>query len=284
MKVDLIKPIGHCFGVIKAIELAKQVRRDYPKQHIYVFGFLVHNEDVTKELNNEGIETIDVSNINPLERLKGFDKDDIVIFTAHGHPKAYEDVLNEREIKFFDASCPKVLKSFELIKNADEVIYIGKMNHPEAMAALTMSDNVHFYDIKSGLDYSKVKSENPLVLNQTTLSFLELKSIHEDIKKHLPNARIEDEICDATLLRQKAIMNLEDDIDLVVVVGSKMSSNTNKLYEVAKEANSTKTVIFAENIRDLKGFSLDFNHAAIIGGTSTPLSVISEIRDYLERL
>lgn len=284
MRVDLIKPIGHCFGVIKAIELAKQVRRDYPHQHIYVFGFLVHNEDVTRELYKEGIETIDVSNIDSLKRLREFDKDDIVIFTAHGHPKIYEGVLNERKIKFFDASCPKVLKSFELIRNADEVIYIGKMNHPEAMAALTMSDNVHFYDINRGLDYSKVKSNRPLVLNQTTLSFLELKGIHEDIKNHFPEAVIEDEICDATLLRQKAIMNLDNDIDLVVVVGSKMSSNTNKLYEVAKEANPSKTIIFVENIRDLEGFSLDFNHSAIIGGTSTPLSVINEIKEYLERL
>ena len=79
-------------------------------------------------------------------------------------------------------------------------------------------------------------------------------------------------------------MNLDDDIDLVIIVGSKMSSNTNKLYEVAKKANPSKKVIFAENIRDLGGFSLDFKHSAIAGGTSTPLSVINEIKEYLERL
>ncbi len=284
MKVELIKPIGHCFGVIKAIELAKQVRKDFPEKKVYVFGFLVHNEDVTNELKEEGIETIDITNINPLERLEEFSENDIVIFTAHGHPKSYEDVLNKRGVKYLDASCPKVLKSFEMIQRAKETIYIGKDKHPETVAALTKSDNVHLYDIKGGFDYSKVTSDNPIVLNQTTLSFLELKEIHEDIKRHLPNSRIENEICDATLLRQKAIINLKDDIDLIVIVGSKMSSNTNKLFEVAKKDHPSKKVIFVENIRDLGAFSSNYRHAAIVGGTSTPLSTINKIKEYLERL
>lgn len=284
MRVDLVKPIGHCYGVINAIELAKKVANTHKDKNIYIFGFLVHNDDVIEELESLNIKTVDITDVDPLKKLEEFNKDDIVIFTAHGHPYSYEEVLNKRGVKYYDASCPKVLQSFELIKKANETIYIGKNNHPETKAALTMSNNVHLYDINNGLDYQVVKSESPLVLNQTTLSFLELKDIHQDIKEHFPKAQIIDEICNATLLRQKAIQELNDDVDLIVIAGSKRSSNTNKLYEVASSSHPLKKVIFVENKEDLMSTSLNYKHAVIAGGTSTPITIIREIKEYLERL
>ena len=129
--VTLLKPIGHCFGVIKAIELAKDVANQYKDKHIFVFGLLVHNEEVIKYLDSLGIKTVDTSIDNPLDLLKKFTKEDIVIFTAHGHPKTYEEVLNSRGVTFFDATCTKVKECFNQIKEAEEVIYIGKLHHPE---------------------------------------------------------------------------------------------------------------------------------------------------------
>ena len=175
--VTLLKPIGHCFGVIKAIELAREISSKYKDKQIYVFGLLVHNEEVTEYLSSLGVKTVDTSIDNPLNLLKKFTKDDIVIFTAHGHPQVYEDILNSNGVTFFDATCSKVKECFNQIKEADEVIYIGKAHHPETEAALTMNKNAHLYDIKEGLDYSLIKSHDPLVINQTTLSFLELENI-----------------------------------------------------------------------------------------------------------
>ena len=96
--VTLLKPIGHCFGVIKAFEIAKKTKALYLDKNIYVFGLLVHNEEVNDYLNKLGIKTIDTSSY-PLKLLKSFTKDDIVIFTAHGHPLEYEEILKNNNAK-----------------------------------------------------------------------------------------------------------------------------------------------------------------------------------------
>lgn len=282
MQVKIVKPIGHCFGVINAINLAKEIRNKYLDKNVYVFGMLVHNEEVLSDLEKLNIKTVNFTKENANELLSKFTTNDVVIFSAHGHDKKYEEILKNNNVTYFDATCERVKKSFELIKQSHEIIYIGKKNHPEANAALSMNENTHFYDINNDFDFTKVQSENPVVINQTTLSFLELEEIHQNILNHLPNANILDEICDATLLRQLAVKNLENEIDLILIIGSKNSSNTRKLYEVAKSVHLSKTVHFIENIADLDGISLDFNHAALISGTSTPLNLILKIQEYLE--
>ena len=282
--IKLLKPIAHCYGVINAIELAKKVASEHKDKNIYVFGLLVHNDEVTKSLLDLGIKTVDLTNVDPLARLKEFNKDDIVIFTAHGHPFRYESILKENGITYYDATCPKVKECFDIIKKNKETIYIGKKNHPEANAALTMNEHVLFYDINEKFDYSLVKTTNPLVINQTTLSFLELEDIHKDIKNHLPNAEIVDEICNATLLRQKAINELGDSVDAIFIVGSKKSSNTLKLFEVAKNRHPNKKIYFIENIDEVKKMEVNFVNAVIASGTSTPLDTINQIKEYLESL
>lgn len=281
--IELLEPIGHCFGVINAIELAKRTAKQFPNNKIYVFGLLVHNDEVTKELDVLGITTIDLTSIDPIERLKLFKNDEIVIFTAHGHPEKYEHILKENNVTFIDATCGRVKRCFSLIKKAEHVIYIGKNNHPEAVAALTMNDHMYFYDINKKFDYEQVATDKPLVINQTTLSFLELKTIHEEIKKHIPNAEIVDEICNATLLRQQEIMNLNDDVDTIIIVGSKKSSNTMKLYELAFSVHPNKQIYLWENITDCQNSNIKFNHAVITSGTSTPITTINEIKKCLER-
>ena len=280
--ITLLKPIAHCYGVINAIELAKKVAKEHKDKNIYVFGFLVHNEEVINELLNDHIKTIDLTNKNPLEELEKFTKNDIVIFTAHGHPEAYEKVLNKRDVLYFDATCPKVKECFNLIKNSQETIYIGKKNHPEANAALTMNDNVRFYDINEKFDYSAVETPNPLVINQTTLSFLELEDIYQEIKQRLPSANIEDEICDATLLRQKAIIGLGDEWDTILIVGSRKSSNTMKLFEAASKAHPNKKVYLVSDLDDLKKMNISYVNLVIASGTSTPYQTIAKIKEYLE--
>ena len=282
--VDIIKPIGQCYGVNNAIQIAKQAAVDNPNKRVNIFGLLVHNNDVKKELEGLNIKTIEVEDGEEINILKSFKKDDLVIFTAHGHPKKYEEILNNLGVRFIDTTCPIVQKSFDLIKQAKETIYIGKNGHPETKAALTMNEQVHLYDINSGIDFSKILTNDPLVINQTTLSFLELEEIHKDIKKHIENAQILDEICNVTMLRQKAIRNISNDVEVIIVVGSKKSSNTLKLFEVAKNFHIGKHILFVENVNELNEDLSKYNRFAITGGTSTPLSKIEEIKRYLEAL
>ena len=282
MAVTLLKPIGHCFGVLKAIEIAKETKQKYQDKNVYVFGLLVHNEEVVKELENNGIKTIEMNEENALDLLNKFNKNDVVIFTAHGHPEAYENVLKNNGVTYVDATCKRVKDCFKVIKSAEEVIYIGKSHHPETVAALTMNDNTHLYDISSGFDYSVLKSDHPLVINQTTLSFLELGNIHQEIRSKLPNAIFHDEICDATLLRQHAIMKISDDIDTIIIVGSKRSSNTMKLYDIAKKSHPDKQIILIADIEELTKLNIKFKNASIASGTSTPYQTIAKIKEYLE--
>ena len=279
--ITLLKPIGHCFGVLKAIEIAKETKKKYVNKNIYVFGLLVHNEEVVKELEDNGIKTIEMNENNALELLKKFTPNDVVIFTAHGHPLIYEEILKRNNVSYVDATCKKVKDCFNVIKEADEVIYIGKSHHPETVAALTMNPKAHLYDINSGLDYSLIESEHPLVINQTTLSFLELEKIHQEIKNKLPGAIFNDEICNATLLRQRAIQELNDDIDTIIIVGSKKSSNTMKLYEIANNVHQNKQIILVNNVDELKDMNLEMHNVVIASGTSTSIETINKIKDYL---
>ena len=279
--ITMLKPIGHCFGVLKAIEIAKETKEKYRDKNVYVFGLLVHNEEVVKSLENEGIKTIEMNEGNALDLLNKFNKNDVVIFTAHGHPESYENILKNNGVTYVDATCKKVKDCFNVIRDAEEVIYIGKSHHPETVAALTMNKNTHLYDITSGLNFNELQTNHPLVINQTTLSFLELENIHQDIKDRLPNAIFYDEICDATLLRQRAIKNIDDDVDTIIIVGSKRSSNTMKLYDIAKSMHPNKQTILVNNVDELRQLDLNNKNIAVANGTSTSIETINSIKNYL---
>lgn len=285
MKVTLLKPIGFCQGVIKAISKAYQVKNANKDKNVFVLGKLVHNEKVIKDLESKGIFTLDVNSQDISEIIKKIDEDDIVILTAHGHSKNIEKLLDDRRIKYFDTTCEKVKENMRIIKDneANGIIYIGKKNHPETMASLSVSNNVFLYDINEGIDYSKVIFSSPIVINQTTLSFLEIRKIHLDILNHLPSALIYDEVCNATRLRQEMLLSKNEDYEIIFIVGSIHSSNTEQLYRIAKDRYKDSFVVKVNSLEDVKKLDLSNYHTCLIGsGTSTPLEIIEEIKDYLE--
>ena len=106
--IKLLKPIAHCYGVINAINLAKKVASEHKDKNIYVFGLLVQNEEVVKALEEINIKTIEMNEDNAIELLNKFTPNDIVIFTAHGHPQVYEEILNRNHVTYVDATCKKV--------------------------------------------------------------------------------------------------------------------------------------------------------------------------------
>lgn len=286
MNIKEIHPIGYCYGVINAINLAKKVREDNPCSPIYVFGMIVHNEAVAKELSDIGIVTIDTTGIDKISRLKEFKPGDIVIFTAHGHDESLDSILDDNNVTHYDAVCKIVKLNMSKIREAvdsnRDVIFIGKAGHPETEASISISPRVHLYDIKDGIDYSSI-GDNPLVTNQTTLSFLEIEHIHEDIRFNRPNADIIDEICSASRLRQQALANLNEEIDLCLIVGSIKSSNTNKLYEIALGKENIRKTLKINDVNDLRGIDLSNVHSVhIASGTSTNIKVVEDIKKYLE--
>lgn len=288
MKVDRLEPIGFCFGVKKALGKLKEIKNDYSNNQIYLFGPLIHNDLVMKELENEGIKVIDYKKENALELLNKFKSDEIVVFSAHGHDKKYEEVLTKNGVKFFDLTCDIIKKNLlNIIKNKEkEIIFIGDKNHHETIASLSYGKNIFLYDKKDGdFDYSQIKMKDPLVLNQTTLSFIELKKIFDDIKRNIPETIFTDELCNTARLRQEKTKSYNGDADLILVIGDKKSSNTTKLYELVNEFHKDKKILFLNSIEELKEHELKkYKKALLISGTSAPNSLVDQIEIYLKEI
>lgn len=283
MQIDILSPNGYCYGVKRAINLALDIKKENPNKKVYVLGMLVHNNYVCDFLLKNQIFTIDVPPNKYKEVLLKLKSDDIVIFTAHGHDIELDQIIKDKKIQSYDAICPMVKHNNDLIKNALEkgkkVIYIGQENHPEAIGALSMSNDIIFMTNKL-LDLSYYdKKLNYFVINQTTLNIEELKGIHKDLKSIFPNIEIADEICAATRLRQQTILQLTG-YDVLLVVGSLKSSNTNKLYDIATNKLLDISTFRIESLKDIPFNKLNKQQKiAITGGTSTPSKLLQLIKE-----
>ncbi|MCQ3035795.1 MAG: hypothetical protein MJ248_06260, partial [Bacilli bacterium] len=209
--------------------------------------------------------------------------------TAHGHELRVEEKLNELGIKYVDATCPKVLLAESKIKEAlsknHEIIFIGKKGHPEANAMISLSNKIHLYELGKVFDYTIVKDEKPVVISQTTFSKEEISETVNLIRENIPNVEVIDNVCNASLLRQKAVKDIPTDAEAIFVVGGPNSNNTKTLYNLAKQSHPCSKVELIENKDNLnKKDLLGLNCAYIVSGASTPRSVINELKEYLESI
>ena len=274
MKVEILQPKGYCAGVSNALKIAEQAKKDYPDKGIYVLGMLVHNDFVVNDLKAKGINNVlDIHDIP---------NGDVVIFSAHGHKEEYDAIAKEKNLIVYDSVCPKVLANIKLIKEnlaqGHQIIYIGQEGHPEAEACLSLNIKVILYHKNILKNYQLIFDKSPLVINQTTLNVLEIKDIHEEILKAIPEARIANEICASTRLRQYAIQNLPQDVDLIIVVGDQKSSNSRRLLEVAKQTHPTIQSIMIASEKELNmSLAANKNHIVISSGASTPECIIDAV-------
>ena len=284
MIVSLVKPQGFCSGVTKAVSIARKAKIDNPEKNVYVLGMLAHNQTLINDLTKEGIITF--SDIDEEKALDFLKTGDVIIFTAHGHDEKLEEKAKQKGLIIYDATCFKVKSNLnkikEEIKQGHQVIYIGQKGHKETNAALAISDNVSLYDTQLLINYYLITDKKPYVINQTTLNFYELNKYHQDILTHIPGARIENEICAATRLRQEAVTKIDSDTDLIVVVGDTKSSNSNKLFDIAKSYHNNALVIMVSDLKELQNQNIEGKKkAAVVSGASTPQYVVDEIYNYL---
>ena len=274
MKVEILNPKGYCAGVSHAISMAVTVKKENPDKGVYVLGMLVHNNFVVKELEQLGIKS--VNNINDIP------DGEIVIFSAHGHKEELDEIAKSKNLVIVDSVCPKVLTNIKLIKenllSGHQIIYIGQEGHPEAEACLSLSKKVILYSKNVLKNYQLLFDESPLVINQTTLNILDISDIHQEILRAIPKARIANEICGSTRLRQEAIQQIEKDVDLIIVVGDNKSSNTRRLLEVAKQTHPNVESLMISSASELAdSVWQNKNHIVISSGASTPLEIINEV-------
>lgn len=276
-----VKPQGYCGGVLKAIETAKNTRIQYPNKKITILGNLVHNQYVKKALQYYSIDTIEDKTKTRYELLDEI-KEGIVIFTAHGvSPKVYKKA-KDKGLILIDASCPFVLQTQKIVKKyLDEdytIFYIGKNKHPEAESIYTMSN--HVYLIEPHKDIPKINTSKIFVTNQTTMSIYELKDTFEKIKSLYPFAIFHDEICNATRVRQQAILNLKN-VDCLIVVGDPTSNNSQKLVDIGKKAG-IQDIFSIQTVQDIDKKDFEkYSTIAITSGASTPTYLTNQVKDYL---
>ena len=287
MKITLLEPYGYCVGVERAIKLAYETKNKNPNRRVVILGMLVHNNDALKELSKANIETIYQKDKSLEDLVDELSSDDIAILTAHGHSKAVENKLRIKGIAYVDATCPFVTATFRRIEEAasenHNILYIGKRNHPESNAALSISNNVKLVDIENPT--FEVKDFSPLVINQTTFSRREVDDIVKSIVKKYPNSTIFPSVCKASSDRQNAILSLDKNVELIYVVGGKNSNNTKTLANIARENCPSAKVLEIQNKDDInKRDLIGLSYIAIASGASTPKHISEEIKSYLESL
>ena len=285
MKVTILEPSGYCVGVERAINIAIKTKEEHPSSNVVVLGMLVHNEDSLRSLEKHGIKTIFKKDCSLEQLVDEIKEPSIVILTAHGHAISVEEKLIKNGHCIVDATCPFVKSSFESIfKSVNEgkpVLYIGVKNHPEAIASLSFSKDVHLVDYKEPI-IPELDKESPLVISQTTLSQYEVEEINKKIVEKYPKAAFLNGICNASTKRQETLMKLSDDVDLIYVVGGSNSNNSKTLFNLASKLYPNKKVKLIQNADDVnKKDLIGLSHVVISSGASTPKEVINEIKNKL---
>lgn len=283
MKVIPISPRGYCKGVVNAINIAKKQAH---KENVQILGMIVHNQYVVDALEKLGIKTIENNQKTRLEMLERINNG-TVVFTAHGVGDDVKEKAKAKNLNIIDATCPDVTKSHDLIRNylkdGYEILYIGKHGHPESEGARAIDyQKVHLITEKA--DIKKVKlGPKYVITNQTTMSLYDIFDICEYAKKIIPDLIIAEETCNATKVRQEAIKNMAQEIDVVFIVGDPHSNNTQKLAAIAKKLPN-KTVYLIETVKDIKPEMLkNKTVAGVSAGASTPTYLTNLVISYLKQ-
>ncbi len=281
-EILLAQPRGFCAGVDRAIEIVERALQQFGAP-IYVRHEIVHNAYVVNDLRTKGAIFI--------ENLEDVPTGNTLIFSAHGVSQAVRKEAEERGVTVFDATCPLVTKvHMEVVKmrrEGREIIMIGHDGHPEVEGTMGQSDD-GMYLVETVEDVSKLKVNNPEMLayvSQTTLSVDDTAEIIDALKLRFPmiSEPKKGDICYATTNRQEAVKFMAPQVELVIVVGSPNSSNSNRLREVAEKMGATAYMV--DNATQINPEWLqDVQRVGVTAGASAPEVLVEEVIARLREL
>lgn len=280
MQIILGKTAGFCFGVQNAVNKTLEAANNY--KTIQCLGELVHNTQVTEMLIKQGVEFIENIEVGNQK----------VIIRSHGVQKEIYEIAREKGIELIDLTCPKVLNVHKIAeKHANENWYIfltGQPEHPETIGTMSFcGENYSIIQDKDDVEdaiekFNKSDCENSLLISQTTYSLSAFEYISEIIKEKIPNIKIQNTICNATKLRQEETAEIAKQVELMIIIGSKHSSNSNKLYKVASKY--CKNTIFIETKHEIEmAYINKYSKIGMMAGASTPKQSIDEIVDIIKK-
>lgn len=272
MKLLFAKNIGFCFGVQNAVDIAQKAG------DAYTYGHIIHNEHVIEKLRKAGV--------NAVEELETLKSGDTLILRSHGAPKSVYEKAEKSGIKLIDATCPFVKKihniASEMSGKGYHIVIVGKASHPEVVGIQGWCGGCNVIDENSELS-PLLKYDKICVVAQTTLESEKFSDIIKKIVK-LPFKTVEifNTICYTTIRRQTEAMRLATVCDAVLVIGSKTSSNTNKLFAIC--AAECEHCYHVESAAELQ--NINFSPFAVVGitaGASTPSELIMEVKEYMSQ-
>jgi len=275
LKVFLAQPRGFCAGVERAIEIVERALKIYGPP-VYVRHEIVHNKRVVNNLSSKGAIFV--------QELDQIPPGAVTIFSAHGVAQKIEDTAKDRKLPILDATCPLVAKVHKegqrYSSKGYEVILIGHEGHPEVEGTMgRISGDV--YLVSNTEDVFKLKVRNPNKLSyisQTTLSVDDTKVVINALKRRFPSIEGPDvkDICYATQNRQSAVRDLVDHVNLILIVGAKNSSNSNRLRDLGEESGVDTYLIETADDLDRKWFD-NVESIGISSGASTPDELVKEV-------
>ncbi|MDC6484964.1 4-hydroxy-3-methylbut-2-enyl diphosphate reductase [Methylophilaceae bacterium] len=280
INLSLANPRGFCAGVDRAILIVEKALEKYGAP-VYVHHEVVHNKYVINDLNKKGAIFVD--------SLKDIPKTSHVIFSAHGVSKAIKKQAHDFNLIAIDATCPLVTKVHsevnKLSKKEHTIIMIGHKGHPEVDGTMGQIDEnsphseIHLVENIEGVEKLNFINSNSLsYVSQTTLSMDDTKKIIDSLKKKYPSISgpKNDDICYATQNRQEAVKKMLKQHDLIFVIGSKNSSNSNRLVEIAKE-RMVEAILIDDMSNFKKSWLKNKKNIGITAGASAPEILVQEL-------
>ncbi len=280
MKILLANPRGFCAGVDRAIDIVERAIELFGAP-IYVRHEVVHNRYVVDDLKDKGAVFV--------EELHEVPDGSTVIFSAHGVSQAVQEEAAGRDLKVFDATCPLVTKVHMEVKRyrdrGTEVVLIGHQGHPEVEGTLGQADSgMHLIEEPADVQTLNVANENNLAyVTQTTLSVDDTKIVINALKARFPEIQgpRKDDICYATQNRQDAVRALSRDADMVIVVGSNNSSNSNRLRELSESIGVPSFLV--DQTEQMKQEWFDgVDTVGITAGASAPEILVKQVIDQVK--
>ena len=276
MEVIVAKTAGFCFGVEKAVEKVYEQIKKRDGRPIYTYGPIIHNEEVVKDLENRGVQVIETE--EELGRLK----EGVVIIRSHGVGKHIYDLLEKNQIEIIDATCPFVKKIHRIVKEENEkgrrVVIIGNEKHPEVEGIKGWA-NPDTIAVESEEQIDKLsldQKEKLSIVSQTTFNYKKFQDLVEKFLKKGYDSSVLNTICNATQERQSEARRIASEVDAMIVIGGKSSSNTQKLYEICRR--ECENTYYIQTVDDLEPESVSsVRSVGITAGASTPKNIIKEV-------
>ena len=275
MEVTVAKTAGFCFGVKRAVDkVYEQIGKT--EKPIYTYGPIIHNEQVVGDLQEKGVEVIDT-----LEELKTI-RDAVVVIRSHGVGKDVYDILKENGVEIVDATCPYVKKIHRIVEKQTaegrRVLIVGSEDHPEVQGIKGWGDE-RTKVIENMDDFRRLElpeDEKLCIVSQTTFNYKKFQDLVEKISKTRYDITVLNTICNATQERQVEAMRIASQVDVMLVIGGKHSSNTQKLYDICRK--ECKNTYYIQTLGDFNPECISsVRSVGITAGASTPNNIIEEV-------